>query len=129
MTGFQVLGISWVGIGTDDFEGTFAFFRDVLGLAPSAVGTDQALLEVGTLGQQLEIFGREGRGKTLNTPPTFAFEVDDFDAAHSALVARGIEIVGDPGEWDGHRWVYFRGPGGFLFEIKTSPGFRRNGTP
>ena len=126
MTGFRVLGISWVGIGTDDFESTLAFFRDVLGLAPFALGDDQALLEVGAQGQQLEIFGREGRGRTLNTPPTFAFEVDDFDAAYAALVERGAEMVDQPGEWDGHRWVYFRGPGGYLFEIKTSPGFRRD---
>ena len=121
MSGFKVLGISWVGIGTDDFDGTLAFFRDILGLTPDALGDGQALLGVGSNGQQLEIFGRDGRGKTLNTPPTFAFEVDNFDAAQAALVERGIEIVDGPGEWAGHRWLYFRGPGDYLFEIKTSP--------
>ena len=121
MTGFRVLGISWAGVGLDDFDGAMAFFGDVLGLTAAAVGNDQALLNVGASGQQLEIFARDGRGKRLNTPPTFAFEVDDFDAAHAALVGRGIEIVDGPSAWAGHRWLYFRGPGGYLFEIKTSP--------
>lgn len=125
MSGFRVLGISWAGIGTNDFGASMAFFRDTLGLGVEATGEDQAILTVGDHGQQLEIFGREGRGKSLNSPPTFAFEVDDFDAALACFTENGIEIVDGPGEWEGHRWFYFKTNDGYLLEIKTSPKFGR----
>ena len=69
----------------------------------------------------VELFGKDGRGKTQNTPPTIAFEVDDVTAAHDALVAAGIEVVGEIGSWNGHEWLYFRSPDGYLFEVKKSP--------
>ncbi len=94
----------------------FIFFIAVLAI----IGLIAVLALKVTPGQQLEIFGKDGRGKSLNIPPTVAFEVDDFDAAYAALIADGIEIVGEVGEWDGHKWVYFRSPDGHLFEIKTS---------
>ncbi len=120
MTGFQVLGFSWVGVGTDDYQRTRSFFCYVLGLEVESEDGSQVLLNAGP-GQQLEIFGCDGRGKRLNTPPTVAFEVDNFDAALAELRRVGVEIVDGPGEWNGHRWFYFRSPNGHLFEIKTSP--------
>ena len=116
-----VKGFSWVGVGTDDFAGSLRFFTEVLGLEVEARGEDQAILRVAP-GQQLEIFGAEGRGKSLNMPPTIAFEVDDVAKASRALVAGGAELVGELGAWDGHAWQYFRTPDGHLFEIKSSPG-------
>ncbi|MBA3511023.1 VOC family protein [Sphingomonas sp.] len=116
----RVKGFSWVGVGTDDYETSLRFFTQVLGLTVEASGDRQAILRVAP-GQQLEIFGRDGRGKDLNTPPTIAFEVDDVDRAARALVAGGAELIGDRGSWNGHEWQYFRTPDGHLFEIKRSP--------
>ena len=116
----QVKGFAWVGVGTDDFAASLRFFTQVLGLAVEHQGDDQAILRVAA-GQQLEIFGAEGRGKSLNTPPTIAFEVDDVAAASQALVAGGAELVGEAGAWNGHEWQYFRTPDGHLFEVKRSP--------
>jgi catechol 2,3-dioxygenase-like lactoylglutathione lyase family enzyme len=115
----RVKGFSWVGLGTDDYESSLRFFTEVLGFTVEASGDSQAILRVAP-GQQLEIFGKEGRGKELNTPPTIAFEVDDVTEAASALVAGGAELVGDVGSWHGHEWQYFRTPDGHLFEIKRS---------
>lgn len=120
MSGFRILGISWAGIGTDRYEENLRLFRDILGLPVEHTAQSQAILRVGGH-QQLEIFGRGGPGKRRNTPPTFAFEVDDFDAAYAALREAGVEIDGEPGEWNGHRWLYFRNADGYLFEIKVSP--------
>lgn len=119
MSGFRVLGISWAGVGTDRYEENLALFRDLLSLEVEHEAEDQAILRAGT--QQLGIFGRDGPGKLRNTPPTSAFEVDDFDAAHAALREAGVEIDGEPGEWNGHRWLYFRNADGYLFAIKVSP--------
>ena len=116
----KVKGFSWVGVASNDFPATLAFFTDVLGLTVDTCGDDQALLNVAP-GQQLEIFGREGRGKSLNRHPTIAFEVEDVEAARTALVAGGAEIIGDIGRWNGHEWLYFRTPDGDLFEVKRSP--------
>jgi catechol 2,3-dioxygenase-like lactoylglutathione lyase family enzyme len=116
----KIKGFSWVGVGTDHYEASLRFFTEVLGLEIEAEADKQAILRVGP-GQQLEIFGAEGRGKTLNTPPTIAFEVDDVAAASQSLVAGGAELIGEPGSWSGHEWQYFRTPDGHIFEIKRSP--------
>src|SRR3990170_7437430 len=115
----KVKGFSWVGVGTDDYDRTLHFFTQVLGFPVVDSGDRRAMLQVAP-GQQLEIFGQDGRGKTLNTPPTIAFEVDDVAEASQALVAGGAELIGEPGSWSGHEWQYFRTPDGHIFEIKRS---------
>lgn len=121
MSGFRVLGISWIGIGSDSYDGTLALFRDILGLEVETSVERQAILKTAA-DQQVEVFGREGPGKVRNTPPAIGFEVDDLDAARDALIAGGVELVGEPGSWDSHRWQYFRTPDGFMMSIKTSSG-------
>lgn len=116
----KVKGFSWVGVASNDFPRTLAFFTDVLGLTVEEQGDEQALLTVAA-GQQLEIFGREGRGKSLNQHPTIAFEVEDVAVAKAALIEGGAEIIGDIGRWNGHEWLYFRTPDGHIFEVKRSP--------
>ncbi len=116
----KVKGLSWVGVGTDRYAETLRFFTNVLGLEVEAEGDEQALLRIAP-GQQLEIFGRDGRGKFLNSPPTVAFEVDDVGEAREALLAAGVELIGDIGTWEGHEWLYFRSPDGHIFEVKKTP--------
>lgn len=116
----KVKGLAWVGVGTDRYDETLRLFTQVLGLEVEAEGEQQAILRAGP-GQQVEIFGRDGRGKALNTPPTIAFEVEDVRAARDELVAAGIEVVGEIGAWNGHEWLYFRSPDGYLFEVKKTP--------
>lgn len=120
MSGFSVKGFSWVGVGTDDYDRTLAFFTETLGLEVEVESDRQAVLRVAP-GQQLEIFGKHGRGKSLNAIPTIAFEVDNVAAAAVALEEGGAELVGDIGRWNGHEWLYFRTPDGHLFEVKRSP--------
>jgi catechol 2,3-dioxygenase-like lactoylglutathione lyase family enzyme len=58
-----------------------------------------------------EFFDEQGAG------PVALFEVDDLGAAHAALTAAGIEIVG-PLERDGAwEWLHFRAPDGKLYEL------------
>lgn len=119
MTGFKVLGISWVGIGTDHYAETSRLFCNILGLTSETGIENQSILTVNA-DQQIEIFGREGPGKTNNSPPAIGLEVDNFDAALTALKDAKVELVGDEGSWETHRWQYFRTPDGYLMSIKTS---------
>jgi catechol 2,3-dioxygenase-like lactoylglutathione lyase family enzyme len=116
----KVRGISWIGVGTDRYPETLRFFADVMGLEVAAAAEEQALLRIAD-GQLLEIFGRDGRGKSLNSPPVVAFEVDDVHAAADELVREGIELVGEIGSWNGFEWLYFRSPDGHLFAVKKTP--------
>jgi len=42
----KIKGFSWVGIASDDFSRTFAFFTEILGLSVATLGDDQAILAV-----------------------------------------------------------------------------------
>nr|WP_295370687.1 VOC family protein [uncultured Sphingosinicella sp.] len=116
----KVKSISWLGIGTDNYPETLRFFTQVLGLEVAASEQDQALLRVAD-GQLLEIFGREGRGKSLTSPPVTAFEVEDVQAARDELAAAGTELVGEIGSWNGFEWLYFKSPDGHMFAVKKTP--------
>jgi catechol 2,3-dioxygenase-like lactoylglutathione lyase family enzyme len=117
----QVKGLSWVGVGTDDFAGTLAFFTDVLGLK-IAISDDRgvAMLHVG-VDQVLEIFGPGTSGRSKTVTPVVAFEVDDVEAARAELRTQGIELIGDLGRWNGFEWQYFRGPDGHTYAVKKTP--------
>lgn len=118
----KVKGISWVGIGTECFDETLTFFTDVLGLEIALIEKPVAMLHAGS-GNIVEIFGQGStRGKALNSPPVVAFEVDDVAAARDILVAEGVELIGDIGKWNGFEWLYFRGPQGYTFSLKKTPG-------
>lgn len=117
----QVKGISWVGIGTDSFDETLAFFTDVLGLEIAVAQKPVAMLQAGP-DQIVEIFGEGStRGKALTSPPAIAFEVEDVPAARAELISKGVELIGDIGSWNGFEWLYFRGPENYVFAVKKTP--------
>ena len=116
----KVKSFSWVGVATDDFDRSMAFFRDLLGLDVWVQGEEQAILKT-ALGQQLEIFGRDEEEKLRTRSPVVAFEVDDLETAVEELRRAGVDIIGDMGSWNGFAWQYFRSPDGHIFELKTSP--------
>lgn len=116
----NVKGISWLGVGTEDFAGTLSFFTDTLGLECVASEGTVAMLRAGPT-QIVEIFGPGSRGKALASPPVIAFEVDDVAAARHELAGKGVEIIGDVGAWNGFEWLYFRGPHDYVFAVKKTP--------
>lgn len=117
----RIMGYSWVGVGTDDFEGALSFFSKIMGLEPVVVeDRGVAILKVSN-GQVLEIFGPGTEGRKLTIPPVVAFEVDDVAAARDELLLHGAEILGDIGSWNGFEWLKFRGPDGHIFALQKSP--------
>ena len=115
----KVKSFSWVGLSTDDFDRSIAFFRDLLGFEMWVRGEEQAILKT-ECGQQLEIFGNDKGDKGLTRSPGVAFEVDDLESACEELRTAGIEMIGDIGRWNDFAWQYFRSPDGHIFEIKSS---------
>ena len=116
----KVKGISWLGIGTDDFPGTLSFFTDVLGIEAVIVDDSKvAMLKAGN--QIVEIFGPSTNGRERTSPPVVAFEVDDVAAARDEFADRGIETIGEIGAWTGFEWLYFRGPDGHSYVVQKTP--------
>ena len=116
----RIKGISWIGVGTDNFAETLTFFTQVLGLETAVSEGSVAMLHAGP-GQIVEIFGEGTKGRALTDPPAIAFEVEDVAAARDELRANGVELIGDIGSWNGFEWLYFRGPEGHVFAVKKTP--------
>lgn len=109
--------MGFLGVRTDAYEATVALYRDVLGLEPILErpgatwfrASDGAQVHVyGPTDEDHEFFGRG---------PVVGLVVDDFDAARAAMVAAGIEFIGEPQRDGGSAWNHYRGPDGNVYEI------------
>ena len=115
-------GLVWMGVPTDDFEGTVAFFRDVMDLEEEMRDEDFAVLRLPG-GEAVEVFGPSLRGQEqFTTGPVVGFLVDDVVVAREEMEARGVEFIGPAHAGDaGAAWSHFRGPDGKVYEITQVP--------
>ncbi len=113
----EITGLKWLGIRTEAYEETVAFFRDVLKLEEKET---QALYAGFKLpdGDVVDVFhADEEDHKFFTTGRVAGFGVTDVEAARKELESRGIEFIGGiQGEGD-DRWTHFRGPDGNVYEI------------
>jgi hypothetical protein len=76
-------------------------------------------------GDKFELFGREGpdpEPQFRNNGVVAGFWVEDFEGAREELLARGVELLGDPkGDSAGYRWQHFRATDGKVFELISDP--------
>ena len=122
----RVLGYTWVGIATEDFEGTLHFFTEKLGL-PLEWREDDTHFAGFRLpsGQLFEVFGprwadtqEEYNGVHPSTTPILGFEVEDVEAAREELIERGVEFLTEALEFEeGVSSAKFRGPDGDVYEL------------
>ena len=96
-------------VETDDFEGTVAFYRDVLGLAEEfsveseggarviALQAGRATLEI-VNPEQRRLIDRLEVGQEVSRSIRVAFEVTDVAAATSRLAAGGADLIASPTE-------------------------------
>lgn len=95
-----VTGVDFVNVPVTDLGAARAWYRDVLGLAPSSVYQRRgqpamgAEFETGTLTIALIDVNAIGREFRPNTLP-IAFRVDDVAAARTALEAKGVAFQGE----------------------------------
>jgi len=118
----RVKGIIWIGAATDDLRESASFFSDVLGMevTTSVPGFVRLTTENG---DRVELFGPDSaEHDELDTGPVAGFWVDDLDQAHLELLEADMDGVTDlyTGP-DGHRWFYFRAPGGSFYELCEHP--------
>ncbi len=118
----KALKLVWMGVPTDDFEGSVAFFRDVMGLEVQHLEEDFAVLRLAG-GEAVEVFGPSIRGQAqFATGPVVGFQVEDVARSREEMEAAGVEFVGPvhSGE-EGALWSHFKGPDGKIYEITQVP--------
>ena len=94
MTSPTITGVDFVAVPTNDFEASFRFYGETLGLPFIARYGDLpgAEFQAGNLTlaiMQPDAFGQEFRPNCM----PIALQVDDVEAARAQLVAAGVEFV------------------------------------
>ena len=114
-------GFVWAGLLVADFERAVTFYRDVLGLTLLEREERCALFDAGH-GSLFELWPPGVASQSPKTPERqslrVAFRVDDLDGAISELRGRGVQFVGEVGEYQGTRWINFVDPEGNRLELK-----------
>jgi catechol 2,3-dioxygenase-like lactoylglutathione lyase family enzyme len=122
--------LSKVGVimlGVRDLKKSVAFYRDVLGLTASGMIESFAFFSAGgvTLAlRQVEGLGEEGDERRTEV----VFAVDDVQAAHQSLKARGVKFRVEPRPVTGDQYAAdFRDPDNHVLSIfgpsSSSPRF------
>jgi catechol 2,3-dioxygenase-like lactoylglutathione lyase family enzyme len=116
----RVLGVRWIGVGTEAYDETTRMFGDVLGMTarfeePGTVEYETAdgdAIQVMAPGHPyFDFFQRHAQG------PVPLLEVDDLEEARRRLESAGIEILGSVERDSGWEWINVRGPDGNLYEL------------
>lgn len=135
----RVHGVVETVLYSDDLARATAFYRDVLGLAPTRTDGDRFQAFDAGDGSTLLLFKR---GSTLHPMPAphgsipphdgngplhlaFAVEAEDLDSWREHLRRNGVAIESEAGWERGGHSLYFRDPDGDLVEIVT-PGIWPN---
>lgn len=114
--------IGYVNVGVRELERSIAFYRDVLGfkLISSEPGFHYAAFEVGGLRFAIAASEKDGfTGQpTGNRHTGIGLVVEDVDAAHQELLAKGVEFTMPPAKqpWGGYMGI-FSDPDGNLFYL------------
>jgi predicted enzyme related to lactoylglutathione lyase len=127
----KVRGLVWVGVRTERFDETVAFFRDVIGLPLKVVEAGFGWSRMPNT-SVMEIFrGDDPDHEHFTTGPVPEFLVDDLPAALDELRAAGVEILGEPVLDSPHGgWFHFRGPDGNVYGLTAASGYwRGDGSP
>jgi lactoylglutathione lyase len=127
----RVVQLTQTRLVVTDFDATFRYYRDVIGLTPQFdpprppyavfkpdLGSALALHEradlAATLGGALRVTDERGGDQMM-----VALRVDDLDDYLVAVTARGAVVAAGPVDFDGRvRSAYLRDPEGNLVEIQ-----------
>jgi catechol 2,3-dioxygenase-like lactoylglutathione lyase family enzyme len=116
----------------EDLEAASRYYRETLGLAVEPMeGGGYANVKIGGV-LHFGLWERSHAAAAMKVPVdqvplgfTVGFEVDEVDAAHRTLGARGAQMLQAPHDepW-GQRTARFLSPSGMLAEVSESPWAR-----
>ena len=114
----QALGFLGVRTGSSAaFDATVGLYRDVLGLDPILDQPDAVWFRAAD-GTQIHVYGPGDTDHDFfGSGPVVGLILDDFNAARRAMIAAGIEFVGEPQRAGDAVWNHFVGPDGNVYEI------------
>ena len=113
-----VRDLNIVIVRVPDIAAARAFYGDVLGLAVEDETPN--FLFVGPVDGQGASFG-VGVGEASATGPEIWWRVDDTDALHAALVAKGVRITAEPKDEPFGRSIAFADPAGNVLRAYQPP--------
>jgi catechol 2,3-dioxygenase-like lactoylglutathione lyase family enzyme len=114
----KVLGISWLGTRTDQFDAMRDFLRDALGLIPRHESAGFIALDCPN-GDRVEVFALDDPTHQHFDAPVAGFEVADIDSARRELEAHGIKFFGPTQREGDSAWAHFTAPDGHVYEINA----------
>jgi catechol 2,3-dioxygenase-like lactoylglutathione lyase family enzyme len=130
MAGFDVMRVGAI-LAVSDFDGSLAFYRDVLGLEVEALYDDPPYATLTAAGARLSLAeqghpAEDRPGVTMAAPDdasnanvVIVLEVSDARAVYTELESRGARFLAQPYEppWGGSRF-FCVDPDGYLVEIE-----------
>ena len=113
----KVLGLTWLGLRTAEFEKTAGLLRDIMGLEVIRDDPTTAGFRLNAT-TSMEVYRLEDTDHAFfTTGPVVAFLVDDAELARAQLEGAGIEFIGDMQRSATANWNHFRLPDGTICEI------------
>ncbi len=117
-------GFIWAGLLVADLEGAISFYQDILGLSLLESDDKCALFDAGD-GAVFELWSSGYRSSSPKTAEQqslrVGLRVNNLDDAVSELRSRGVQFIGEIGEYEGTRWIHFADPEGNRLELKEVP--------
>jgi catechol 2,3-dioxygenase-like lactoylglutathione lyase family enzyme len=118
----SILGLTFVGVRTEQFADVRALYRDVLGMV-MIKDEPHAAWFVTPSGAEVHVYGPDDHEHDFfSEGPVVGLLVDDFAATRAAMVAAGIRFIGEPQSSGGAVWNHYYGPDGNVYEIMQRPG-------
>ncbi len=128
----KVRRLCWLGVRTEAFDETTAFFRDVLGLSMGYEESGFSMFELSDADRDfVEVFSpaRRDLATSYTTAPVVGLLVDDLVGAREELAAAGVELIDEiqsVASMNGYRFFHLRGPDGNVYAmVEGSSALRR----
>jgi hypothetical protein len=99
------------------FAATVALYRETLGMEPFLEEPAAAWFRAAD-GSQIHVYGPGDLDHDFfRAGPVVGLVVDDFVVARAAMVAAGVEFIGEPQQAGDALWNHYLGPDGSVYEI------------